>query len=431
MKPGARLQAAIEILAEIEERHRPAAQALADWGRAHRFAGSGDRAAIGTLVYDALRQRASIAWRMGADDPRALVLGAVAFVWDETVATISGWCTGDGRTPEPLSDQERARLSAPVSGRVPHPVEGNYPDWLQDSMARAFGDAAGAEGAALAARAPLDLRANTLKADRDKLLKALRKFDPQPTPLSPLGVRIAAPRGAGRSPNVEAEPAHGRGWFEVQDEASQLAALLVAAAPRMQVADVCAGSGGKTLALAAAMANTGQIYAYDSDPVRLRPIFERLRRAGARNVQVLPPGEPAGLSQLEGRLDRVLVDAPCSGSGVWRRRPDAKWRLRPQALEMRLAEQRTVLDLGARLVRPGGRLAYVTCSVLPEENDDQVAAFLDRHPDFALVPYGEVWRAALPGDPPASADGHADTLLLTPARHGCSGFFIAILEKRT
>ena len=289
-------------------------------------------------------------------------------------------------------------------------VRGDYPEWLAAEFDRAFGARAAEEGAALARRAPVDLRANTLKADRDKVLKALRRFEPQPTPHSPVGVRIEQAPGPGKSPHVEAEPGHGKGWYEVQDEGSQLATLLSGAQPRQQIIDLCAGAGGKTLALAALMENTGQLYAYDSDRMRLRPIFERLKRAGVRNAQVLPAGDREGLDKLEGKMDLVLIDAPCTGSGVWRRRPDAKWRLSPQMLEARLAEQRAVLDEGARLVKPGGRLAYITCSVLPAENRDQVDAFLARQPEFKLVPWPGLWEQALPGStPPPSADGSAET----------------------
>src|SRR6185312_16210506 len=186
---------------------------------------------------------------------------------------------------EALSETELAGLSGPVPADAPASVRGDYPDWLEPSLASAFGGGAAEEGAALARRAPVDLRVNTLKADRDKVLKALARFGPVATPLSPVGVRLPAPDGPGRQPNVEAELGHGRGWYEVQDEGSQIAALMACAAPREQVLDICAGAGGKTLALAAAMRNTGQIYAYDGDSLRLRPIFERLKRAGVRNAQ--------------------------------------------------------------------------------------------------------------------------------------------------
>jgi 16S rRNA (cytosine967-C5)-methyltransferase len=299
------------------------------------------------------------------------------------------------------------------------------------SFERAFDGRAGEEGAALSARAPVDLRANTLKATPEKVIKALARFSPVPTPLSPVGVRIPAPEGAGRSPSVEAEAAHGKGWFEVQDEGSQLAALLARPAPRLQVLDLCAGAGGKTLALAAEMQNTGQIYAYDADRRQLRPIFERLKRAGARNVQTLEAGDEAALEALGPRFDVVLIDAPCTGSGTWRRKPDAKWRLKPANIPERQAEQASVLDLGARLVKPGGRLAYVTCSVLPEENTDQVAAFLSRHEDFELIPYTQAWTERFGAEPPRSADGRSDSLQLTPASHGTDGFFIALLRRRS
>jgi 16S rRNA (cytosine967-C5)-methyltransferase len=177
------------------------------------------------------------------------------------------------------------------------------------------------------------------------------------------------------------------------------------------------------------MENTGQLYAYDSDRMRLRPIFERLKRAGVRNVQVLPAGDTNALAALEGKMDRVLIDAPCTGSGVWRRRPDAKWRLAPQMLEARLAEQRAVLDQGAALVKPGGRLVYVTCSVLPPENRDQVDAFIGRHPGFRIVPWRPLWEESLHSAPPPSADGSAETLLMTPASFGTDGFYVAVLER--
>src|SRR4029079_14647198 len=276
---------------------------------------------------------------------------------------------------DPLSEAERDALLRQVPTDAPASVRGDYPDWLDPSFARALGAPAAEEGAALAHRAPVDLRVNTLKADREKVLKALARFSPIPTPLSPVGVRLPAPDGPGRQPNVEAELGHGRGWYEVQDEGSQIAALMAVAAPREQVLDICAGAGGKTLAFAAAMRNTDQIYAYDGDSLRLRPIFERLKRAGVRNAQVLQAGDTAALTALGPRFDMVFVDAPCPGTGAWRRRPDAKWRLRPTTLPQREHEQRELLSTAAALVKPGGRLVYATCSVLPQENGDQIAAF--------------------------------------------------------
>jgi 16S rRNA (cytosine967-C5)-methyltransferase len=342
---------------------------------------------------------------------------------------VAALADGGRFAPEPLTPAELDGLRRSVPADMPAPIRGDYPEWLGPLFARAFGDKAAEEGAALSLRAPVDLRVNSLKVTREKVLNALRRFDAAPARWSPLGVRIAAGKGASRSPHVEAEPAHGKGWYEVQDEGSQVATLLAGTKPKEQVLDLCAGAGGKTLALAAITENTGQIYAYDADRMRLRPIFERLKRAGARNVQVLAPGELAALAQLEGKMDLVLIDAPCTGSGVWRRRPDAKWRLSPEMLQARIAEQEAVLDQGAALVKPGGRLAYITCSVLPPENRDQVDAFLARHPDFSIVPWTEAWASASLPDPPPSADGSTETLLMTPRSFNTDGFFAAVLKR--
>ena len=429
MTPGARASAAIEVLADIEARKRPASEALKDWGLAHRFAGSGDRAAIGNLVFDVLRKRASSACAMDEDTPRALVLRTLVTSWHNTPEEVAALADGSRHAPEPLSEAELAGLKREIPADAPSSIRGDYPEWLEPLFERAFGARAGKEGAALAERAPVDLRVNTLKTTREKVLKALARFSPTPTPLSPTGVRIVQAPGPGRSPHVEAEGGHGKGWYEVQDEASQVAALLTGAKPKAQIIDLCAGGGGKTLALAALMQNTGQLYAYDSDRVRLRPIFERLKRAGVRNAQVLAAGDDAALAPLGGKMDVVVIDAPCTGSGVWRRRPDAKWRLSPQMLEARIKEQAEVLEEGAPLVKPGGRLAYITCSVLPPENRDQVATFLARHPEFTLIPWRTLWAEALPEVAPRrSADGSEETLLMTPLSHGTDGFFVAVLQ---
>jgi 16S rRNA (cytosine967-C5)-methyltransferase len=430
MRMPGRISAAIEVLREITDRHRPASEALRDWGKAHRFAGSGDRHALGTLVFDALRKRNSLAFMMGESSPRAITLAALRRVWNKESREIAAWVE-DAHGPGALSADERAALDRPLAEDLPLHVSGDFPEWLCPSLDRVFGRDLASEGAALAERAPLDLRVNILKADRSRLLAAFAKFDATEGPLSPWCVRILPQGPDARSPNVEAEPAHGKGWFEVQDAGSQVAALMSGARSGEQIADICAGAGGKTLAIAAMMGNRGQIHAHDPDKYRLRPIFERLQRAGARNVQVIGADEGARLGELDGKMDCVVIDAPCSGSGAWRRKPDAKWRLTPRQLAARLAEQRIVLSRGARLVRPGGRLLYVTCSVLPEENGDQVAAFLEGHPDFSVVSFSDQWRLAIGSLPPQSADGASQTLLLTPARHRTDGFFIGVLRRAT
>jgi 16S rRNA (cytosine967-C5)-methyltransferase len=359
------------------------------------------------------------------------VLRTLVSSWGLTPDEVSALADGGRFAPPPLTPDEVEGLRREVPKDAPVSIQGDFPAWLEPHFERGFGVHAAEEGAGLAARAPVDLRVNTLKSTREKVLHALRRFDAAATPHSPLGVRIALGLGPSRSPHVDAEPAHGKGWYEVQDEGSQVATLLAGGAPKQQILDLCAGAGGKTLGLAAVMENTGQLYAYDSDRMRLRPIFERLKRAGVRNAQVLDPGDAQGLAGLEGKMDRVIVDAPCTGSGVWRRRPDAKWRISPQMLEARLAEQRAVLDQAAPLVKPGGRLAYITCSVLPPENRDQVEAFLSRFPQYSIVPWPDLWSAAsLSAAPPQSADGSGETLLMTPRSFGTDGFFVAVLERK-
>ncbi len=429
MRPGGRAAAAIEVLQAVLERHQPASQALKEWARDHRFAGSADRSAIGNLVYDALRRRNSLQHRMGSDAPRAIILAAAYDSWHMSDADFAA-AMAEEHGPGALTEDERRRLADRFDAQdLPLDIAGDIPDWLVPSFARAFGGRTAVEAAALAMRAPIDLRANTLKAPPAKVLKTLAKFSAVPGPLSPLSIRIPAPHGNERAPSVEAEAGYQRGWFELQDAGSQVAALLVGAQAEMQVLDLCAGGGGKTLAMAAAMQNRGQIFAHDRDRQRLKPIHERLQRASVRNAQVIPADEPERLAGLAGRFDRVLIDAPCSGSGAWRRKPDAKWRLSERQLALRIGEQRALLDQGADFVKPGGRLVYVTCSLLPEENDDQVAGFLARRPDFSRCDIAAVWREAIGTEAPGDSVGDG-SVTLTPARHGTDGFFVGVLGKK-
>ncbi|ORE96905.1 RsmB/NOP family class I SAM-dependent RNA methyltransferase [Aurantimonas sp. 22II-16-19i] len=432
MRLGGRLAAAIEVLEDMEARRRPVADALKDWGLSHRFAGSGDRAAIGNLVYDALRRKRSFGFRMGDDGAAALVFSAAIEGLGMTPDALAAALEGDRFAPAMPTQGQLQRFLAADLSEAPAAVAADVPDWLGERLAASLGEGWAGEAAALGERPPLDLRVNTLKADRDKVVKALAPFDARPGDLPPQAVRIAAIAGSGRHPNVQIEAGFQKGWFEIQDEGSQLAALLAGAAPGEQVLDLCAGAGGKSLALAAMMENSGQVHAADSDRHRLAPIHERLSRAGARNVQVHDPRED--MAGLFGRMDLVLVDAPCTGSGTWRRRPDAKWRLSETALSKRLEEQDAVLDRAVRFVRPGGRLAYVTCSLLAEENAARIAACLERHPDkgFVVADAGARWDAMVPGGAgrcriETLAGG--TVLTMTPRLTGTDGFFFALLER--
>ncbi len=404
---------------------------LKDWGLSHRFAGSSDRSAIAGLVYDALRRRASSSWLMGEASPRAVLLGMLHRERGLDVEAVAALCSGERFAPAPLTEAERAAFDSRSLADAPTAAQGEYPDWLDPYFARVFGAERGAEGAALASRAPLDMRVNTLIAEREEVLPKLAHLNVETTRWSPLGLRIRMSADA-RSPALHAEPAFRKGAIEIQDEGSQLAAILAGAKPGEQVIDLAAGAGGKTLALAAAMENRGQIYATDIDKRQLVPIHERLARAGARNIQVRTPrGESDVLTDLVGRADLVLIDAPCTGTGTWRRNPDAKWRIRPGALAERVKQQAVLLDRAVALTKPKGRIAYITCSVLNEENGDQVRDFVGRNPDFSVEKPAEVaqvlgeraylfTRAALISD---------EGLLMTPRRTDTDGFFVSLLRR--
>ena len=357
--PG-RIAAAGEVLRDMAARHRPAADALQDWGRSHRFAGSSDRSAIGHLVFDTLRKRRSLAWRIDDDEPTALVLAVAILEWGQDPGPLLEDCRTDPHGPPRLAEQPALAGLLAAGGRsldtAPEAVQADVPDWIAPRLASALGADWTAEAAALAERPPVDLRVNTLKTDRDALLRQMARYRPQALPVPAEAMRLAPPVADKRGPNIRADAAYLRGRVEIQDLGSQIAARLTGARPGEQVLDFCAGAGGKTLALAALMDNHGQIFAHDADPHRLAPIHERLKRAGVRNTQVVAParaGADSGLRPLAGRMDRVLVDAPCTGSGVWRRRPDAKWRLSEDQLQARIAEQRTILTAAADFVRPG------------------------------------------------------------------------------
>jgi 16S rRNA (cytosine967-C5)-methyltransferase len=281
---------------------------------------------------------------------------------------------------------------------------------------------------ALRVEAPLDLRVNTLKTtpEEARAALALDGVETKPTALSPLGLRAQ-----GRPPLANLA-SFKSGLIEVQDEGSQLAALLVDARPGMRVADFCAGAGGKTLAMAAAMENKGRIVACDVLQGRVERAATRLQRAGAHNVERrgLTSERDPWVKRHAGGFERVLVDAPCSGMGTWRRNPDAKWKLTPDYLKELLDLQQRILDSAARLVKGGGRLIYATCSLLPEENEAQIERFLAQHADFAVLPMADVWRDSIGRHKDAAPCPAGDAYLrLTPAQHGTDGFFVAVLPR--
>lgn len=436
MTPAARTQAAIELVGMVEQSFttpgRSADQIIRTYFKARRYAGSGDRGQVTEQVFSVLRRRAEWIWRLGdavTPTPRLLVAAAIAAGGGLDPSAVARLFDGSDYGPAVLSAEEvtsLAQLGDQPSVAPPAWVQGNFPEWLLPHLDSRFGADLGPEMAALNGRAPLDLRANTLKGRRQKGLEALAAdgVAAAPTALSPLGLRVT-----GRS-RITGLDAYTRGLVDIQDEGSQVASLLADARPGMQVVDLCAGAGGKTLALAAAMENRGQIYAVDDDRRRLRQMEPRLLRAGARNVQIrhCDAIDPDTLADLDWFIDRVVVDAPCTGTGAWRRNPDAKWRLTPDMLARHIARQDRLLDRAAGLVKPGGRLVYVTCSLLPDENEERIDAFLNRNQEFQALPIREVWEEAVGTAFPDQAEA-GDFLLLTPRRHETDGFFVAVLTR--
>jgi 16S rRNA (cytosine967-C5)-methyltransferase len=372
MTPAARLSAAIELLDAILA-GEPAERELTRWARASRFAGSKDRAAVRDLVYDGLRRRRSLGWLGGGDTGRAIVLAHQA----RERADLDALFTGEGFDPAPLTPPERAALARDLAS-APEPVRLDYPDFLHDALAASLGADFQGVMAAMQDRAPVDLRVNTLKTNPDAATVVLARDGVQvaPLPLVRNALRVLEnPRA------VAASRAYTQGMVELQDASSQLVAEAAGARPGMTVLDHCAGGGGKTLALAAAMQGQGRLLAWDVNPRRMADLPERARRAGAE-VRILSDRECAGLKPV---CDLVLVDAPCSGTGAWRRKPESKWRLTPAMLDGFPPLQDAILDAAAAKVRPGGTLVYATCSLLSRENEDRADAFAARHPGWQPV----------------------------------------------
>ncbi|MCF6320938.1 MAG: RsmB/NOP family class I SAM-dependent RNA methyltransferase [Rhizobiaceae bacterium] len=427
MRLGGRAQAAIEVLEDMAKRKRPVANALRDWGLSHRFAGSGDRTAIGNIVYDTLRKKSSQAAFAQSDEPRLAVFTTLIRQWRYLPDELSVLLTDDKFAPQfPAADEIKFICLDKVDDAAPATMA-DIPQWCTESFEANFDEEWVGEANALSERPPLDIRINTLKSNREKIAKQLSRSKAKPTTIAANGLRIAPGNRDSRLPNVQAEAGFQKGWFEIQDEGSQIVSELVYARPGEKVLDYCAGAGGKTLALAATMENRGQIHAYDNDKTRLAPIHERLKRAGTRNVQVHSPHDD--LSALHEKMDKVVVDAPCTGSGTWRRRPDAKWRLTKENLETRLREQEEALSQAAQFVRPGGVLAYITCSLLPEENESQIYSFIDDNPGFELLSAGEVWQDLFGFDNLKPWSSDMKSITLTPASTQTDGFYFAVMQR--
>ncbi len=431
MTPSARTQAAIEILDSLEATKAPADRIVQDYFRQRRFIGSKDRRAISEMIFGVMRARARLDWwldRAGAAalDARRRVLAYVAIVGEDSPA---GVFDGSKFGPARLSGDEM-QLGEALQGRsLDHPEQPEWlrletPEWLWPPLQATLGGLTEVELAALNQPAGLDLRVNRLQGEREEAQAKLAEagIETLPGTLSPLCLRAD-----GRKP-IAGLDVFREGLVEVQDEGSQIVALLTGAAPGMRVCDFCAGAGGKSLAMAAEMANKGHIVACDTSKGRLDRSAARFKRAGVFNIHRRPlkSARDVWVKKHRRDFDRVLVDAPCSGSGTWRRNPDAKWRLRESDIDELIALQAEILDSASRLVRPGGRLVYATCSFLEVENQRQADRFLAEHDDFRVVELEQVWSETLPGEPPCPGP----YLQLLPGRDATDGFFAAVFERQ-
>ncbi len=434
MTPGARIAATIEILEKIERSGSPADEVVSAYMRGRRYIGSKDRRAINTRLFDSLRRRARLDYHLekegGETLPRLRVLADLLLSEQLSLNEIGALFDGQGYAPQQLGDGEK-ELVKKLSGKflldpeMPEWIQAETPEWLWPQLSVQWGERTSGEMAALNDQATMDLRVNTLKADCGRALEVLKKdnVEAEPTSYSPIGLRVK------KRVNLQATTAFRSGFVEIQDEGAQLVALLCDAIANHKCVDFCAGGGGKSLALAAQMKDGGPLLACDTDHNRLDRMKPRLKRAGASNVtrHYLQGDDESWIVENANTAERVLVDIPCSGTGAWRRNPAAKWRLTPEKLDDLVELQRQILTQAASLVAPGGRLIYATCSVLPQENIQQIDWFLAQNSEFTTLPIADIWRQTIGTNCPVEGV----YLEITPARHGTDGFFSAILEKKT
>jgi 16S rRNA (cytosine967-C5)-methyltransferase len=427
MKAGAQIATAIDLIATIndawEQGERvPVDGVLARHYKQNRYIGSKDRQIISSYVYYILRHGAALEWWLDkagmASSPRLLLIMALLFRDNADKAQIAALFSGGEHCPMRLFDEEYTLINK-FTGKpllddtLPPSVHYNYPQWMEPRLKQAFGDQFIEEINALNLEAPLDLRVNTLKTTRDEVLNTLSSIGmhPTPTPHSNIGIRLSK-----REP-IMTTKLFTQGCIEIQDEGSQILASLVTATQGQKVIDLCAGAGGKTLAIAAHMHNKGRILACDVHEKRLAQMKARLARAGVNNVtmQVITSETDSFLKRHRDSADWVLTDVPCSGSGTWRRNPDLKWRMQEHDLEEIIQKQRRILHSASRLVKIGGHLVYSTCSVFTAENEVQVEQFLAQNAGFSLVPHH-----------PLAPQGY---LRMTPHQHDTDGFFASILQR--
>ena len=434
MTPGAQVQTTIEILEEIWSRNIPPNEIIRNCFRNRRFAGSSDRKAIKTLIYAIIRNHARLSWWVeqsnmnGSISPRSLIIVYLSSIDNFFQYKISKNFSGLRHEPEPLSESENFFSNQLINIELNHPkmpryVINEYPEWLDQSFFSLWGGNIDIETQSLNKPATLDLRVNLLKSSIDQAILFLRKenIEASPTPLSPIGIRVK------NNLPIHNTKAFKTGLIEVQDEGSQIVALCCGVKKNMRVIDFCAGAGGKALALAGAMANCGEIIACDTSKRRLSKLKPRLKRSGITNLtlRVLLKKDDPWINNNKNQADRVLCDVPCSGTGTWRRNPYSKWRFTKADLYRLCESQKHILHQASQLVKKKGHLIYATCSLLPQENQDQANWFEKTFLNFKLVPISRILKNS------SVEFNQLDNrfLQLSPASTKTDGFFCVTFER--
>lgn len=401
---------------------------MKEWGVNNRYAGVKDRATITNILNASLRRKSSSSYIMSDDSPRAILIGTLINEFQFDINTLYDLFNNEKHAPISLTDEEvlKVREANENLKNSEKWIKNDLPEWAASEYEKTFDINQDEQLQHLSNMPDLDIRVNSIKTNISKVEGELQKFLPIKTQHSPYGLRFRATGLSHKYPNLEKTLAYSKGHIEIQNEGSQIASILSGVIPGQQVLDYCAGHGGKAVVLSMLMNNTGQIFLHDIDESRLSNVPSRMRRLGIKNYQIKVNLENVQNSNL---FDVVFVDAPCTGSGTWRRKPDLKWRSSKEKLNENIKAQHHIIREASKFVKVGGKLIYVTCSVFDSENDGQISDFLSSNSTFKLINYQTQWKYDENNIPKNAKSHNEDTLLLSPMTHNTDGFFVAILER--
>ena len=428
MKLASQIQSSIEILEQILNRHRTVPSVMKEWGVNNRYAGVKDRATITNILNASLRRKISSSYIMSDDSPRAILIGTLINEFQFDINTLYDLFNNEKHAPMSLSDEEVLKVKE-ANEKLKNSekwIKNDLPEWAASEYEKTFDINQDEQLQHLSNMPDLDIRVNSIKTNISKVEGELQKFLAIKTHHSPYGLRFKATGLSHKYPNLEKTLAYSKGHIEIQNEGSQIASILSGVIPGQQVLDYCAGHGGKAVVLSMLMNNTGQIFLHDIDESRLSNVPSRMRRLGIKNYQIKVNLENVQNSNL---FDVVFVDAPCTGSGTWRRKPDLKWRSSKEKLNGNIKAQHDIIREASKFVKVGGKLIYVTCSLFDSENDGQISDFLSSNSAFRLINYQTQWKYDENNIPKNAKSHNEDTLLLSPMTHNTDGFFVAILER--